>query len=157
MITKLLLAASLTFASLGSIGAYYVPDDLEDLVAEVKKSREETDLQVLDDIADLKTRAAAQALIELYTIQGSLYMRIEIIKRLQEFDDVGDASQLALQMLADAATDSEDYEVREAALDALDNCPELGKNFLEFIVGSAAEDDVREKAMDLHVKRKIAD
>jgi HEAT repeat protein len=42
-------------------------------------------------------------------------------------------------------------------LDALDNCPELGKNFLEFIVGSAAEDDVREKAMDLHVKRKIAD
>ena len=156
MIPKLLAVALLALASFGTLATQPATQDLADLVAEVKQNREETDLEVLDKIAAFKTREAAEALVQLYDSQGSLYIRLEIIHRLPVFDSVGDANQLALQKLTDIAMGSEDLELREGALSALDQCPELGKSFLELIVTSPAEDSVRERALDLHIARKDA-
>ena len=157
MIRTLLAVSLLALAALGSsfaVAATHGIDEIDDLVAEVKKNREETDLEVLDKLAAFKNRKACDSLIELYGQQGSLYMRIEIIKRMPKFEDVGDCQQDALQHLVDVATGADDLELRDAALDALGLCPALGKSFLELIVASAAEDDVRERALDLHIERK---
>jgi len=154
MIRSLLAVSFALLATLGPSPASAPPDEIDDLVAEVKKRREETDLEVLDKLASFRSRKACEALIDLYGVQGSLYMRIEIMKRLPAFDDVGDSQQVALQHLTDVATQAEDLELREAALDALGECPELGKSFMELIVVSGAEDHVRERALDLHIERK---
>jgi len=148
---ELLAASLLVLAAAPSAPA---PGDLEDIVAEIDRDREEADPALLDEIAAFKSREAAEQLIALYDRQGSLYMRMEILKRLSVFDSVGEANQMALQKLADVATGSPDLELREIALDTLDECPELGKNFLELIVTSPAEDDVRERALDLHISKK---
>jgi HEAT repeat protein/Mg-chelatase subunit ChlD len=154
MLRKLLAVSLVALASFGTLTAALAPDELEDLIAEVKKNREETDLEVLDRLAAFKSRPACDGLIELYELQGSLYMRIEILKRLPNFDNVGDCQQVALQHLADVATGGEDLELRDAALTALGACTELGKSFLELIVASGAADSVRERALDLHIERK---
>jgi HEAT repeat protein len=154
MIRTLLAVSLAALAALGTPISVPAPDEIDDLVAEVKKNREETDLQVLEKLASFKNRKACDSLLELYGQQGSLYMRIEILKRLPKFDDVGDCQQDALQHLTDVATSAEDLELRDAALDALGTCTELGKSFLELIVASAAEDEVRERALDLHIERK---
>lgn len=154
MISKLFAVSLLILAPFGSLSLAPAADDLADLVEEVKKGREETDLAVLDKIAALRTREAAEAMIELFDSQGSLYMRIEILRRFKEFDSVGEANQTALQKLTDVATGSPELELRDMALDTLEECPELGKSFLELIVVSAAEDDVRERALDIHITKK---
>ena len=132
-------------------------DEVEDLVEEVRKNREETDLEVLDRLAAIGTLPAAEGFIELYNTQGSLYIRIEILRRLPKFDGTGEGGEVAMRQLMDVATGSPDLELRDAALDGLGASPELGRDFLEKIVESAAEDEVRERAMDLHVERKTAD
>ncbi|MFT7485078.1 MAG: hypothetical protein ACI9F9_000924 [Candidatus Paceibacteria bacterium] len=127
-------------------------DDLEDLVEEVKQNREETDPEVLDKITAIGGRAAAQALLDIYASQGSLFIRIEVIRRLPKFDGLEDTGQLALQHLMDVATAADDIELREEALEALGQCTELGKGFLEMIIESAAEDEVREQSMRIHIR-----
>ncbi len=132
-------------------------DEVEDLVEEVRKNREETDLDVLDRLSAIGTQAAAEGLIGLYETQGSLYIRIEIVRRLPKFDGSEEAGQIAMKHLMDVSTASPDLELRDAALDGLGASPEYGRPFLEQIVESAAEDEVRERAMDLHVEGKSKD
>jgi HEAT repeat protein len=130
------------------------PDEVADLVAEVQRSREETDLAVLDRLAAIGTPAAAQAMADLFDGQGSLYIRIELVRRLPRFDGIDEAGAVAMRKLTDLATLSDELEVREAALDALAASPEDGRDWLRQIVESPAEDEVRERAMDLHVEGK---
>jgi HEAT repeat protein len=129
-------------------------DELADLVAEVERRREETDLEVLDRLAALGTPEAAQAMVGLYDGQGSLYVRIELVRRMSRFDGVDGAGEVAMRKLTDLATLSDELEVREAALDALAASPEEGRDWLRQIVESPAEDEVRERAMALHVEGK---
>ena len=153
----------LLLSSLFLIGASPSPrpsatvDELADLVTEVERRREETDLEVLDRIAGLGTVEAAQAMVDLFDGQGSLYMRIELMRRLPRFDGVDEAGEVAMRKLTDLATLSDELEIRDEALDGLAASPEEGRDWLRQIVESPAEDEVRERALDLHVEGKTAE
>lgn len=129
------------------------PADLDTLVAELRKNRDEADPKLLADLGALRTRDAALALCELYDKTfGSIYMRREAVKALGAFDGTAESEQVALQKLTDVATSGDEPELRDMALATLGNCTHLGKHFLKTIVESPAEDDVRARAMERVVR-----
>lgn len=141
-----------------SIGAPARPtgadaQDAGELVARITRERDETPPEVLVQLANLRSRAAAQGLVQAYDSMGSIYMRREVLRALALLDGVADAERVALEHVANVATESPDRELREAAVDLLGQAPSLGKFFLQVIVESPADDDVREHAMRRHVER----
>ncbi len=155
LFVTLVLALGLLAPLEAALRPHAAPDQLADLVDEIKKKREEVDLEKVSELAELKTREAADAVIGLFDTMGSLYMRLELLRSLVAFDGVDDAQQVALQKLMDIATNSDERELRDAALESIGACEKLGKSFLEMIVESGAEDDIRETAMDLHIERAV--
>jgi len=129
------------------------PPDVASIVEEIKKTRDDADPKLIADLGALRTREAMTALIELYDkVFGSIYMRREVVKALGQFDGVADAEQPALQKLTDVATGAPEFELRSMAIETIGQCRTLGKHFLKTIVESAAEDDVRERAMSMVVR-----
>lgn len=127
-------------------------EDVATLVAEIKKTRDDADPKLVQQLGNLRTREAMTALLELYdSVFGSIYMRREVVKALGAFDGVPDAEQPALQKLTDVATEAVEFELRSMAIDTLGSCRNMGKHFLKTIVESYADDDVRERAMQLVV------
>lgn len=129
------------------------PDDVSDLVDEIVALRDEVDPARLRELAEFGNRDAALGLIEVYDSMGSLYMRREVLRLLAGFDGVDGAEEPALEKVANIATEGEDPELREWAVDALAECRHLGKRFLKLIVESPADDMVREQAMRRHVEQ----
>lgn len=128
------------------------PQDVATLVAEIKKTRDDADPQLVQQLGNLRTRDAMSALIELYdSVFGSIYMRREVVKALGNFDGVADAEQPALQKLTDVATGAQEFELRTMAIETIGTCRNLGKHFLKLIVESNADDDIRERAMQMVV------
>ncbi len=127
-------------------------DEVDRLVAELEKRRDDADPALIEELARLGTRAAAEGLLHVYDAMGSIYMRREVVRALRRLDGVPEAEQLALQKLMDVATTAKERELREAAIDALADCPHLGKDFLRMIIESPADDSVRERAMERHVE-----
>ena len=126
---------------------------LEQLVEKVKSERDDVDIAVLDKIAEFESREAMQALLAAYEESlSSIYMRRAAAVRLAEFDDVPDAFQPALEKLASIATNESTRELRTAAIEALGRAPENGRTFLALVVESGAQDQIRERAMELHVR-----
>lgn len=127
-------------------------EDVATLVAELKKTRDDADPKLVQQLGNLRTREAMTSLLELYdSVFGSIYMRREVVKALGSFDGVPDAEQPALQKLTDVATGAVEFELRSMAIDTLGSCRNMGKHFLKTIVESNADDDVRERAMQLVV------
>ncbi len=124
---------------------------VSELVETLKRNRDESDPALIAELAALRTKAAAEGLIEVFDSMGSNYMRREALKGLVLFDDVPEGQQQALEKIASVAGDYPDREMRMMALDFLAKAPKLGKSFLEKIVESPAEDDVRERALGLHI------
>jgi HEAT repeat protein len=123
-----------------------------ELIAKIKGDSDKTDPKLLDQLADLKTRAALDGLLEAYPVMSTIFMKREILRRMPRFDGVPEAEQPALQKLMDVATQSEELELRTAAVNALGECPAKGKDFLVMIVESKADDATRERALDRHIK-----
>jgi HEAT repeat protein len=123
-----------------------------ELIAKIKGDGDRVDVKLLDQLADLKTRAALDGLLEAYPLMSTIFMKREIVRRLPRFDGVPEAEQPALQKLMDVATESEDVELRDAAVNGLGECPSKGKDFLVMIVESKADDAVRERALDRHIR-----
>ncbi|MAF67427.1 MAG: hypothetical protein CMJ84_17440 [Planctomycetes bacterium] len=132
-------------------------DDVEQLIGELESSRDNADPDLLLQLAGKRSRAACDGLIGLYGKMSSVYMKREIVRALATLDGADDAEQPALEHVMGVATDSSEPELREAAIEALGTASHLGKTFLELIVDSAAEDDVRTHAMRLHVRRAGAE
>ncbi len=130
-----------------------VDEDAPTLTARILRERDEVPSEVLVKLADLRSRAAAEGLIQAYGALGSLYMRREVLRALARLDGVPDVEDLALGHIANVATESKDIELREAAVDLLGEARSLGKFYLQAIVDSPADDDVREHAMRRHVQR----
>mgnify|MGYP001560206613 CR=1 FL=1 len=131
--------------------AWASAQDEASLIAELKAARDEADPARIAELAALRSRNALDGLLELYPLMDSVYMRREIVRALPAFDGVSEAEQAALQELADVATDSEDPELREAAIEGLGKCKHLGKSFLALIIDSPAQDEVREAAVRAHL------
>lgn len=149
---KLVLALGLCLAALLSVAsASLAPQDAATLTAEIKRARDEVEPEKIRQLAALGTRDAMTGLVESYDAMASIYMRLEILRTLPSFDGVADAAQPALQKLMDIATSASEPELRDAAVEALGQCKNLGKHFLQLIVDSTSEDAVREHAMRAHV------
>ncbi|MEE8469132.1 MAG: hypothetical protein V3T22_11795, partial [Planctomycetota bacterium] len=132
-------------------------DDLRELVAELEDLALGADpAPLVGRIADLGTRAAMQALVDLEERLKSLPVRIEVVRALGRFDGLAQAEQPALQKLMDVAVGKRGSDLRDAALDTLGECEHLGHSFLVMIVESAAGDAVRKRALELHIERKTA-
>jgi HEAT repeat protein len=146
------LAALLLLAS-GSVQAASAQADgkLEDLLAELARDRDDADPEKLYEVASIASRDAMQGLVGLYTEFSSIYMRREVLRALARFDGVEDAEQPALQHLMDVATSARERELREAALEGIGSCAHIGKSFLVRIVESPAADELRERALELHL------
>jgi HEAT repeat protein len=155
------MRATVTALALGSLLGLAAPaasrataiDDTEQLIAELSSSRDNADPDLLMQLAGKRSRAACDGLIELYGKMSSIYMKRETVRALATLDGVGDAEQQALEHIMGVATNSSEPELRQAAIEALGQASHLGKTFLEQIVESAADDEVREHAMRLHVER----
>ncbi len=156
MIQRILPFLSLCLVLISFAGAPAAQDDksVEQLVTELREKRDQADEALITELARKHTRAAMEGLLEIYDIMESIYMRREVVRALAQFDDVEDAWQPALQKIMDVATEAEDRELRDGAVDALATCRANGKPFLAMIVESGADDGVRVRAMQYHVQNK---
>lgn len=148
-------AAVLLLLPLSRVGAVASVQDRDaaTILAEIQSKRDEADPALFKELAEMRTKTAADALITAYDSMASIYMRREVLRSLATFDGVNEAEQTALQKLMDVATSAKERELRESSIDLLGDCQHLGKTFLATIVESTAQDDIRERAMELHVKR----
>ncbi len=128
------------------------PASLADLEKRIKAERDDVEVEVIAQIADMETREAMEALLRAYDTFGSVYMRRAVVRRLSQFDEIEDAFQPALEKLVNVATEERARELRSAGIEALGRCREHGKTFLALIVDSPAADDIRERALELHVR-----
>jgi HEAT repeat protein len=126
-------------------------DPVADLVAKLKAKADLADPKLVEELARVRTRAALDGLFDAYSVMNTAWMRREIVRVLHDFDGVPDAELPALQRLMDVATQDPEPALQTAAIDGLGQCKNKGKEFLALIVKSPAEDEIREKAMELHV------
>lgn len=127
-------------------------DDVDDLIAKIKAERDNAEPELIAELAEERSRRSLEGLLDIYDHMASVYMKREVVRALPGYDGVPEAEQPALQKLMDVATNAEDRELRDAALEGLGGCKHLGKHFLKMIVDSPAQDDIRERAMDLHLE-----
>lgn len=145
------LSALLTVALLFSV-APALAQSLEELEEEIKTKRDEVDEETIVQLAEIETRDALDALLRSYERFGSIYMRREVVYQLKRFDEYPDAFEPALEHLMNVAVGDEAVELRAAALNTLGECPQNGASFLSLIVESPAANELRERAMELHVR-----
>ena len=127
-------------------------ETLRDLEARIEAQRDDVDPEVIATIAEMGDRAAMEVLLRAYDQFGSIYMRRAVLVRLVQFDEVEDAYEPALEHLANIATQGRSRDLRVAAIEALGRCREHGKTFLALIVEAPAADEIRERALELHVR-----
>ena len=173
-ISRSALAALALAAALGSVRAFastppaapgattaFAQDDeedfdamsLDDLVERMESERDDVDPGVIKAIAGKRSREAMEALLEAYDgTFASIYMRRAVLRQLSVFDGVDDAFEPALEKLATVVGESDVRELRESALESLGKAPQHGRTFLALIVDSAAQDDLRERALELHIR-----
>jgi HEAT repeat protein len=130
-------------------------DEVDELVAKVKVEKDAVGDEAIQKLGLAGTRAAMEGLLGAYELMDTLYMRREVLRALAKYDGVTDCEQPALQKIADAATQEDARELRDAALKLLGDAEHLGKHFLALIIDSPAEDSVRSTAMELYALRYV--
>ena len=124
--------------------------DVASLKAEIAKARDEVEPEKFVELANFKSKAAADALVELFGTMSSIYMQREILRALVILDGEPGAQQVALDLLLTTATSARAPELRESALICLGDCKTNGKAYLAKIIQSDADNATRESAMKLH-------
>jgi hypothetical protein len=124
-------------------------EELRDRVLAERDAIEDGEVRQL---AEFETREAMEALLEAYDRFASAYRRREVVVELKRFDEHEESFQPALDKLMKVAVGERSLEVRTAALESLGLCVQNGPSFLALIVESNADDSVRERAMELHVR-----
>ena len=124
---------------------------IEKIVERLRSEGDAADPALVRDLAGRRTKAAMEALLEVYRSMNTTFMQREIARALVLFDGVPYAAEPALQKLEELAKQATEPELRRAAVDGLGECREHGKAHLARIVDSSAVSDVRERAMELHV------
>ena len=140
---------ALALAALAPTASAQTFEELRDRIASERDGIEDGELRTL---AEFETREAMEALVEAYDLFASAFRRREVVIELKRFDDHEDSFQPALEKLMNAAVGDPVLEVRAAALESLGRCVQNGPAFLALIVESDADDSVRERAMELHVR-----
>ncbi len=127
------------------------PEDAGALTARILERKDEVEPELIRRLANLRTPEALDGLLASYDALASLYLRLIVVRSLSLFDGVEGLEARALQKLTDLATLSQEAELREAAVDAIADCPGSGKAYLALLVGSGADASIRERALRLHL------
>ena len=125
-------------------------DEIADLVEEILAAGDSGQVEPIQRLANLKTSAALDALMEVFGKLDSVFMRRAVLQGVVLFDGVSGQEQRAVQFLTDAATQSKDRDLRLAAVDLIGRCRNFGRSFLALLVESPADDEVREEALKRH-------
>jgi len=120
------------------------------IVAKLEADRDQADGALLKQLAAFKTPSAAKALVGFYGKLASLWMKREVLRVLREFDGVVQAGNTALDHVATVAANATEPELRDAAFDTLEHCPQTGRAYLAKIVELPVQQQVRERALELH-------
>jgi hypothetical protein len=121
-----------------------------DLITELQLKKDDADTEVVQKLAGLKTPSAAKALIEIYPKLQSVWMRREVVRALGRFDDVPQVANTALEQVANVACNAIESELRDAAFETLAAGGPAGRIGLAKIVELPVQDQVRERALELH-------
>ena len=95
MIPHLTLAFALLLPS--STASIEALSDEAELLEELLQRRDDADPALLEELAELKSAAAAAGLVEVYDSMASLFMRLETLKALRKLDGAAEAEQVALR------------------------------------------------------------
>ena len=125
---------------------------IEDLESEIKSKRDEVSPKAIRAIAEMETREAMESLLRVYDSFASIYMKRELVRELARFDELEDAFQPPLNLLMQISVGENPPELQVAALEELGLCTQNGQTFLALIIDSPADDSIRERAMELHVR-----
>jgi HEAT repeat protein len=120
------------------------------IVAKLEADRDQADGELLKQLAAFKSPSAAKALVGFYGKLASLWMKREVLRVLREFDGVVQAGNTALDHVATVAANATEPELRDAAFDTLEHCPQTGRAYLAKIVELPVQQQVRERALELH-------
>ena len=160
MIDRRVLPVRAALAAVLAFAAAFLPDaraqagagaDAElPIVAKLEADRDQADGELLKQLAAFKTPSAAKALVAFYGKLASLWMKREVLRVLREFDGVVSAGNTALDHVATVAANATEPELRDAAFDTLEHCPQTGRAYLVKIVELPVQQQVRERALELH-------
>jgi hypothetical protein len=160
MIDRRVLPVRAALAAVLAFAAAFLPDaraqagaaaDAElPIVAKLEADRDQADGELLKQLAAFKTPSAAKALVGFYGKLASLWMKREVLRVLREFDGVVLAGNTALDHVATVAANAAEPELRDAAFDTLEHCPQTGRAYLAKIVELPVQQQVRERALELH-------
>jgi len=139
----------LGLAALAPLASSQSFEEVRDRVVAERDGIEDGEIRQL---AEFETRESMEALLAAYDRFASAYRRREVVIELKRFDDHEESFQPALEKLMQVAVEEPSLEVRTAALESLGLCVQNGPNFLAIIVESNADDSIRERAMELHVR-----
>ncbi len=142
----LVLLGLVAFGPLASAQSF---EEVRDRIIAERDAIEDGEVRQL---GEFETREAMEALLAAYDRFASAYRRREVVIELKRFDDHEESFQPALEKLMQVAVEEPSLEVRTAALESLGLCAQNGPNFLAIIVESNADDSIRERAMELHVR-----
>jgi len=144
-------AAPAAAPAAGAAAAAMTPEQALD---ELRSKRDDADPQLIQKVANVGTRKAAQDVAQLYDAMTTLLMRREVVKALASLADSKEGAEPAMQKLANIAGTDDEPDLRERAIDGLGRSALFGKGLLKQIVESTLEDHVRELALKQH--RKLA-
>lgn len=147
------IRALLLLLTAGALAAAVPSQDvIPGWLEELKRKTDDAEVALVGKLADTRTREAALGLIQVYDLMKSVYMQREIVRALPRFSGVADAEQPAMEKLANIAANTEELELREAAIAGLGQAGAMGHTFLRRLVESEVADPVREQAMRAHVR-----
>ncbi len=129
-----------------------VPQDLGDNLKKMKRLRDDTPEEVLQEVTEDGTIEALDGLIEFYPNLATIYTRIQVLSAVASFDGLEGHGAKAAEFLANAVSQTADPEIRDAALAALSGCSVSGPHYLRVLVETPLPADVRERALELYIE-----
>lgn len=128
------------------------PQDLGDHLKDMKRLRDDTPEEVIQAVAEDGSKEALDGLIEFYPKLATIYTRIQVLSAVSNYDGLEGHAAVAAEFLANAVGQTEDPEIRDAALAALSECSVSGPHYLRVLVEKPLPSNVRERALELYIE-----
>ncbi len=125
---------------------------LETALETLEKHRDDTPDAMLEVLRLDGTQLALDGLMGVYDKLETSYMQIRILSIVGTYDDLTGAGSQAADFIAQAAANSQDPEVREAAMVALSRCTKAGPQALQSLVRTPIPVRERERALELYIE-----
>jgi Mg-chelatase subunit ChlD len=127
-------------------------------VRDLLGKRDDADLTLVEKIAGVRSREAAEGLLKAYDACSTLLFKREIVRGLNQFTTTAEAAQPVLDKLANLAGNPDvPEELRTLALAGLGSSSTLGHQLCKQLVEAELPDLLREPAMREHIKYATAD